>query len=151
MQNTDKTSTSKHQSIASELLEQHVLTLVDDNAKWQTLIADEIVWELAYAPSVGHPAKLTGREEVMNHVNWFLGAVENFRFFDLKINAFANPDMAVAQVNAEGIIKPTGRTYQQEYVVFIRTENGKITFIREYFDPIRAARAMDLSISGVKL
>src|SRR3954465_14066859 len=50
-------------TIASDLLQQHVQTLVDDNARWQTLIADNILWELAYAPSPGHPAQLSGRRK----------------------------------------------------------------------------------------
>ena len=33
------------------------------------------------------------------------------------------------------------------YVVFIRVADGKIAFIREYFDPVRAAKAMRLSIA----
>ena len=70
-------------TIASDLLHQHIQTLVADNAHWQTLIADDLVWELPYAPTIGHPARLSGREEVMGYVTWFLGAVDNFRFFDL--------------------------------------------------------------------
>ena len=31
----------------SDLLERHIRTLVDDNAQWQTLIADNILWEFA--------------------------------------------------------------------------------------------------------
>jgi uncharacterized protein len=69
-------------TIASDLLQQHIETLVNDNKRWQTLIADEIVWELAYAPAIGHPARLSGRAEVIHHVTWFLGAVEDFRFID---------------------------------------------------------------------
>ena len=68
-------------TIASDLLQRHVQTLVEDNVQWQALIADDLVWELA-PPSIGHPARLSGREEVVRHVTWFLGAVENFRFFD---------------------------------------------------------------------
>jgi len=59
-------------------------------------------------PPIGHPARLSGREEVVRHATWFLGAVENFRFFDLKVYAFADPEGAVAEVKAEGFIKPTG-------------------------------------------
>jgi hypothetical protein len=44
---------------ASDLLERHLQTLVRDPEQWQTLIADDIVWELAYAPAIGHPARLT--------------------------------------------------------------------------------------------
>ena len=133
-------------TIASDLLQQHVQTFVDDNARWQTLIANNILWELAYAPSIGHPARLSGREEVMHHVTWFLGAVENFRFFDLKIYPFADPEGAVAEVKAEGLIKPTGRIYRQDYVLFLRAASSKIAFLREYFDPARAAKGLDTPI-----
>ena len=137
-------------TIASDLLQRHIQTLVEDNAQWQTLIADDILWELAYAPAIGHPARLSGREEVVRHVTWFLGAVENFRFFDLKVYPFADPEGAVAQVKAEGLIKPTGRIYRQDYVLFLRAAGGKITFLREYFDPVRAAKALDTPILGLE-
>jgi len=135
-------------TIASDLLRRHFETLVADNAQWQTLIADDLVWELPFAPAIGHPARLAGREAVVRHVTWFLGAVENFRFFDLEVCAFADPQGAVAEVKAEALIKPTGRLYRQEYVVFLRAAGGKIAFLREYFDPVRAAKALDTPILG---
>ena len=137
-------------TIASDLLQQHIRTLVDDGARWQTLIADDLLWELAYAPALGHPARLTGREEVMRHVNWFRGAVENFRFFDIRLYAFADPQAAVAEFKAEGLIKRTGRIYRQDYVVFLRAVAGKIAFLREYFDPARAAWALDTPILSLE-
>src|SRR5207245_6346487 len=126
-------------TIASDLLQRHIQTLVDDNAQWQTLIADDVLWELAYAPSIGHPAQLSGREEAVRHAIWFVGAVENFRFFELKVYALADPERAVAEVKGEGLIKSTGRMYRQDYVLFLRAAGGKIVFLREYFDPVRAA------------
>jgi len=136
-------------TIAFDLLQKHIETLVDHAAEWETLIADDIVWELAYAPSIGHPARLSGREEVRRHVSWFRGAVDNFRFFNLTIHPFDDPSSAVAEVEAEGIIKSTGRVYRQNYVVFLRAAGDKIVFLREYFDPVRAAKAMDLPIAGL--
>jgi ketosteroid isomerase-like protein len=135
-------------TIASDLLRRHFETLVADNAQWQTLIADDLVWELPFAPAIGHPARLSGREAVVRHVTWFVGAVENFRFFDLMVHAFADPEGAVAEVKAEALIKPTGRLYRQEYVVFLRAAAGKIAFLREYFDPVRASKALDTPILG---
>ena len=133
-------------SIAADLLHRHFETLVADNTQWQTLIADDILWELAYAPAIGHPARLSGREEVVRHVTWFLGAVENFRFFDVRIYALADPEVAVAEFKAEGLIKPTGRIYVQDYVLFLHAADGRIGFLREYFDPVRASRALDTPI-----
>ena len=137
-------------TIASDLLHQHIHTLVEDNAQWQTLIADDLVWELPYAPAIGHPARLSGRAEVVRHVTWFLEAVENFRFYDLKVYAFSDPEAAVAEVKAEGLIKPTGRIYRQDYVLFLRAAGDKIAFLREYFDPVRAAKALDTPILGLE-
>ena len=137
-------------TIASDLLQRHIQTLVEDNAQWQTLIADDLVWELPYAPGIGHPARLSGREEVVRHVTWFVGAVENFRFFDIKVYAFADPNAAVAEFKAEGLIKPTGRIYRQDYVLFLRVAGGKIAFLREYFDAVRAAKALNTPILGLE-
>src|SRR6266567_1465966 len=137
-------------TIACALLQQHIQTLVDDNAQWQKLIADDIVWELTYAPSLGHPAQLSGREEAVRHATWFVGAVENFRFFNLKVYALADPEGAVAEVKGEGLIKPAKRIYRQDYVVFLRAVGGKIAFLREYFDPVRAAKALDAPILSLE-
>ena len=52
-------------------------------------------------------------------------------------------------VKAEALIKATGRTYSQEYVVFLRARGGKIAHLREYFDPVRAAKALDAPILGL--
>jgi ketosteroid isomerase-like protein len=134
-------------TIGSNLLERHFATLVADNGQWQSLIDDDLLWELVYAPSLGHPARLSGREEVMRHVTWFLSAVENFRFLDLRIHPMADPEAAAAEIRADALIKATGRPYRQEYVVFLRCKSGKITHLREYFDPVRAAKALDAPIS----
>ncbi|MCU1308627.1 MAG: ketosteroid isomerase-like protein [Acidobacteriaceae bacterium] len=137
-------------TVASDLLQKHIKTLVDDNAQWQTLIGDEILWELAYAPALGHPARLSGREEVVRHATWFVGAVQNFRFSDLRLYPLADPEGAVAEVKGEGLIKATQRIYQQDYVVFLRAKDGKIVFLREYFDPVRAAKALNAQILGLE-
>jgi ketosteroid isomerase-like protein len=134
-------------TIGSDLLKQHFETLVADNGQWQSLIDDDLLWELVYAPSLGHPARLSGREEVMRHVAWFLAAVENFRFLDLRLYPMADPEAAAAEIRAEALINTTGRTYRQEYVVFLRSKAGRIAHLREYFDPVRAARALDAPIS----
>ena len=136
-------------TIATDLVQQHVQTLVEDNRRWQRLIADDIVWELPYASALGHPVRLSGRQEVVRHALWFVGAVQDFRFFDLRVHALADPEAAVAEVKAEGLIVPTGKIYQQEYVIFLCCANDKITSLREYFDPTRAAKAMSIPVLGV--
>jgi ketosteroid isomerase-like protein len=133
-------------TIAADLLRRHIETLLNPG-EWETLIADDIVWELPFAPALGHPHRLEGREAVEKHVNWFRGAVEDFRFSNIRVYPLADPDGAVGEVRAEGRITASGREYRQEYVFFLRAAGGKIAFLREYFDPTRAAKAMNLQIT----
>jgi ketosteroid isomerase-like protein len=129
---------------AMALAKRHIETFVDDPATWETLIADEIEWELVYAPSLGHPARLSGRDEVNRHIAWFREAVERLRFHDIRIQEMADPALALAEVKAEALIKSTGRVYRQEYLFILRSRHGKIVGIREYFDPVKAAFAMGI-------
>jgi uncharacterized protein len=132
-------------TIAADLLQRHLETLLK-RGEWETLLADDIVWELPFAPALGHPARLEGREAVEKHVNWFRGAVENFRFSDIRVYPLADPNGAAAEVRAEGRLIASGREYRQEYVFFLRAAGGKIALLREYFDPTRAAKALELNI-----
>jgi len=136
-------------SSATTLLKNHLEWLVDEPQKWQGLIAENIVWDLPYAPSLGHPMKLEGRKSVLRHANWFAGAVTNFRFFDTIVTATEDPQHAIARVRGEGLITATGRPYRQEYVVFLTAKDGRIVHLREYFDPVQAALALDAPVVGV--
>jgi uncharacterized protein len=80
-----------------------------------------MVWELAYAPAIGNPSRLAGREEITRPVNWFLSAVENFRFIEPGSLPSPNPLEKIVQVKAEALIKPMRRIYRQEYVMFLLT------------------------------
>jgi hypothetical protein len=40
--------------------------------------------------------------------------------------------------------------YRQDYVLFLRAVDGKIAFLTEYFDAVRAARALDAPILGAE-
>lgn len=136
-------------TLATALVTEHINTLVDDNQKWTTLIHDDIVWELPYAPSLGHPVRLEGRDAVLRHADWFANAVTNFSFFDVRVIGTPDLDQAVAIARAEGQIRATGRTYSQEYVIFLTAKDGRISHLREYFDPVQAAYALDAPIVGV--
>jgi uncharacterized protein len=41
-------------TIAEDLLRLHIEALVADNVRWQTMLADDVVWELPFATALGH-------------------------------------------------------------------------------------------------
>jgi ketosteroid isomerase-like protein len=134
----------------ARLLRLHLDTLLADPARWATLFAEDALWELAFAPSLGHPARLEGRAAMSRHAAWFAEAVKDFQFLDVQVFPMANASTAVASMRGQGTIVSTGRSYQQEYVVFLWSKDGQITCLREYFDPVRAARAMGIALAGAE-
>jgi hypothetical protein len=52
-------------TVAEDLLHRHIATLVADNSRWRMMLADDVVWELPFAPALGHPARVSGRTEVV--------------------------------------------------------------------------------------
>lgn len=98
-------------TVASDLLQRHIETLLSPG-EWEALIADDILWELPFAPALGHPGRLEGREAVEKHVNWFRGAVEEFHFSDIRVYPWTDPNGAAGEARAKGLMKETGREYQ---------------------------------------
>ena len=115
-----------HPETPEDLLHRHLETPVADNARWQTMLADDVVWELPFAPALGHPARVSGRAEVVQFAAWFVGAVENFRFF-VRVRAFADPEPAVAEVKGEGRIKATGRSRPRAHTASCGWRFGSVT------------------------
>ena len=101
-------------------MQRHFQTLLEDNAQWQTLIDDDVILEIPYAPAIGHPARLPGREEVVRHVTWFVGAVEDFRFYDLTVHAFTRSGSGGRRSQGRGAYQTYGTIYLQDYVLFLR-------------------------------
>ena len=133
-------------TIASDLLQRHIQTLVEDNAQWQTLIADDLLWELPYAPAIGHPARLSGREEVVRHVTWFLGrwktsASSTSRCMPSPIHKRQSPKSRRRRLSSL-----RGVSIARSMCCSCVLAGGKIAFLREYFDPVRAAKALDTPI-----
>jgi len=73
--------------------------------EWHTLIADNIFWNspTPFAWPSG-PATIGGGR-TSGHATWFVGAVENFRFFffDHPVVCLADPQGAVAEVKGQGL------------------------------------------------
>ena len=75
---------------------------------------------------------------------WRISVSSTSRYMLLPIPKELSP-----KSRGEGLIKATGRVYRQDYVVFLRAARDKIAFLREYFDPVRAATALDTPIRPI--
>jgi uncharacterized protein len=125
---------------APELLNEHFRTINAQPEAWRKLFAADAVLEMPYAPP--HvPSVLNGIDAISQSVQGFFGQFSDFNIEVKKIHRIEGEDAAIAEFAATATVIPTGKPYNQEYVLLIRAENGKIVFCREYFDGSRIVAA----------
>jgi uncharacterized protein len=125
---------------APELLKSHFQTIKANPAAWRALFAEDAVMELPYAPP--HvPSVLKGIDSIAASVKGFFEQFSDFQIGVKKIYTVEGEDAAIAEFTATAKVIKTGKTYNQDYILYLRAENGKIALYREYFDGARIVAA----------
>lgn len=126
---------------AERALTAHLELIGHDMPRWLDLFADDAVVEFPYAASVGQNGRLVGKAAIDAYFGGAPGVFRDLEFRDLRRFPSADPDLAIAEVHGSAIIGPTGKPYEQDYVMLLRTRAGKIVLYREYWDPLPAIAA----------
>jgi ketosteroid isomerase-like protein len=105
-----------------------------------SVYADDFVAEFPFAP-VDHTRRLEGAEAISRFFSKIPSFSDNFKIGD-EVKIVESGDSLVAEYTGSSVFKDTQLPYAQEYVAVAKIQNGKITHIREYYDPMRVLRAL---------
>lgn len=70
-----------------------------------------------------------------------LKTIKTFTWVQRALHATDDDSVAAATARAE-IVLANDQPYTQDYAIFVRSANGRITEWREYIDPVRAGAAL---------
>ena len=123
-----------------ELLEQH-LTNIGKPVDTQdlTIYADTLRVEFPFAPD-GHTQSLDGPEAMGKFLAAIATFTEGHQITSLETVAF--PGGFVIEYEESSTFRGTGRAYASRIVWTARTASGKITRLREHYNPIRVLEAL---------
>lgn len=109
-----------------------------DFAELESLCHPDFVAELPYSDP---PKRLEGFAAYRAEVE---PALETFRFeLELTaVHAADDPDLLVAEYTSAGKAIPTGKPYRNVYIGLWRFREGRITGLREFFNPLCAIEAL---------
>lgn len=126
---------------AVDLLQSHFRTIRADPQSWRSLFATDAVLEMPFAPP--HvPKVLRGIDEIAKSVSGFFQLLDDdFEITQKSVHPVQGEDAVVAEFSVVATAKPTGKIYNQDYILYLRVKDGKIVFYREYFDGVRTAAA----------
>jgi ketosteroid isomerase-like protein len=130
-----------HPRDAGGLLDAHLELIGTDIERWLGLFAEDAVVEFPYARPLGLPERLEGREAIRRY---FADTPKHFRglvFTNVRRYLTTDPEVALAEAHGSATIAATGRQYEQDYVMMVKTRDGRISLYREYWNPIPGLEA----------
>jgi len=133
---------------APDLLNAHFHEMQADFAAWCTLYAEDAVMEYPYGSYAGVGSPLKGIAAIAKSVKSFLDDVRDFQVEVSKVYRVEGEDAVLAEFTARATVISTGRPYNQNYILYLRAEGGKIAVLREYFDAPRVVAAFQPQLSA---
>jgi uncharacterized protein len=100
-----------------------------------SIYADDVVVELPYAPK-HHTGRLEGKAAVLRFLTNVGVYFSDLQIGEPRIYETGDPNQIIAEYPGSSISKETGLPYRQNYVAFVTAKDGKISHIREYYNPI---------------
>ena len=123
------------QSTTTQIFAAHLALIGTDIQAWADLLAEDAVVEFPYASALGSLERLEGKKAIYNYMKNAIAQMQNLTFTNIREYQTSNPDVLFAEVHGEAMMVPTGRHYQQDYVMRLETKAGKIFHYREYWNP----------------
>lgn len=111
------------------------LLLDKDMAGFAGLWAEDGVMEFPFAPP-GYPSRLEGRTAIEDYLRDYPKMLDIQGFPVQVVHQSTNPDVAVVEFDAEGVVVATGRPYRFSYIAVITVRDGEIVSYRDYWNPL---------------
>ncbi|HEX6389541.1 MAG TPA: nuclear transport factor 2 family protein [Solirubrobacteraceae bacterium] len=104
------------------------------------LMADDAVLIAPFSPAP-LPNRIDGAAAIGATFRQIFGAFRSFAWVETEVHATDDPELAFMTARSE-IKLANGGDYDQDYAMTARVRDGQIVEYCEYFDPIRAQRAL---------
>lgn len=109
--------------------------------EWIDLWAEDGVLDFPFAPQ-GRQRVYRGKADILAYMSATPGRVAVDGLEHVRLFPMQDPEIAVAELTIKGHIPATGAGYNQSYVLFFETKDGKLSRYREYWNPLVSIDAM---------
>jgi ketosteroid isomerase-like protein len=102
------------------------------------LCSDDVLFELPYGDP---PGRIEGREAVRAYLKGAL-AIFSMELSLTTVFATDDPDTLIAEYTSTGSVSTTGKSYANTYIGIYRFRDGRLSGVREYYNPVPAVEAL---------
>jgi len=108
--------------------------------EWIKLWAEDGVLEFPFAPT-GRQRIYRGRAEIQAYMSAAAGKIAIDSMENMRLHSMQDPEIAAVELSVKGHAVTNGRPYNQSYVLFFETKDGKLKHYREYWNPLVSMEA----------
>jgi uncharacterized protein len=119
----------------AEIFDAHLALIGTNVPAWADLLAEEAIFEFPYASAIGAFTRYEGKSAIQNRIAESIAQMQNLTFTNVRKYITTNPNLLWAEVHGSAVIPTTGKDYQQDYVMRMETQAGKIVHYCEYWNP----------------
>jgi uncharacterized protein len=110
------------------------------------ILAENVVLEQPYQLP-GRPNRFEGNLAVQGFLQGINQTFSTIRFENLRTIVSADGQTVTLEAQGDFVIAANGLPYQNVYIIVLQIEDGKITVIREYFNPLINAQVFNIDLT----
>jgi len=135
-------NTNLNDTPVTQLLRNSLETfLAKDMKGWSELCAEDVVAEFPFAPE-GSQSRFKGRAALYAYLKDYPGFIDVKAIPTLKVYGTDDPNVAIAEWSASGVVIGNGNAYEMSYATFVTFRDGLIANYREYWNPQAFMKAL---------
>jgi len=135
-------NTNLNDTPVTQLLRNSLETfLAKDMKGWSELCAEDVVAEFPFAPE-GSQSRFEGRAALYAYLKDYPGFIDVKAIPTLKVYGTDDPNVAIAEWSASGVVIGNGNAYEMSYATFVTFRDGLIANYREYWNPQAFMKAL---------
>ena len=150
----DLQSNEARRQEAHTLVQHYIQSLVEkDVESWMSLWDENGILEFPFAPQ-GRLPQVEGKAALSPYIQAVIKDLEILRIPQQQIHLTLDADLIIVEITYEGRIVSTGRIYHASYVWVMRTKDGKLIHVRDYWNPLAVLEArggLDVSTQNSKV
>jgi len=123
------------------IIERGLQGLVDE-AHFFDLLADDVVFEFIITVP-NYPRQVIGRDNLIELYRGYGSTFSLDRCYDLRVHRCDATSTVVLEYASQGKVVTTGRPYGNRYISVITLKDGKVSYWRDYLDPLRVFAALE--------
>ena len=123
------------------IIEQGLQGLADGDHFFD-LLADDVVFDFVITVP-DYPRRVVGRNNLIELYRGYGSTFFLDRCYDLRVHRSDTTSSVILEYASEGTVVPTGYPYGNRYISVITLRDRKVSYWRDYLDPLRVVAALE--------